>query len=310
MIDPVDWLAWLPESVSVASFFALIAAMLFATASHIISLALRDLDSRTCSMINIFGSVVLYWLLVPFLIDWSWMLTGAVVIFLSIGLFRPLLSSNLANAGNKMLGPTLSTTITATTPFFAIIMGVTFLNEKLSFEVGLGAVLVFVGVIIIATRRKSANKKDDEYSDWPWWALLLPVGAAFFRALAHMLTKVGMLIVPSAFFAGLLSYSVSFAVALGSDVFRKTPTLERIKSRGTKYAIISGVMNGVAIGCLNNALKLGDLVEVAPVASCSPVFTLLLSWLVFKRETLTLRLVLAVVLVVSGVVLVTLRGLF
>jgi len=240
--------------------------MLFACSSHIVSLALRDLDSRTCSMINIFGSVILYWVFVPFWLEWSWMLTGAALIFMSIGLFRPILSANLANAGNKMLGPT------------------------------------------IATRRKSAQGKAAEYSNWPWWALLLPVGAAFFRALAHMLTKIGMLLIPSAFFAGLLSYTVSLAVAVGSDQFRKTPTLERIRSRGTKFAIISGIMNGVAIGCLNSALKIGDLVEVAPIASSSPVFTLLLSWLVFKRETLTLRLVLAVILVVAGVVLVTLRG--
>lgn len=91
---------------------------------------------------------------------------------------------------------------------------------------------------------------------------------------------------------------------------RKTPTLERVRSRGTSYALVAGLLNGIAIGCLNLALSLGKLVEVAPVVSCSPVFTLLLSWLVFKREQLNIKLVIAVIIVVSGIVLVTLRDRF
>jgi len=295
------------ETFPLSSSLALLAAFGFATGAHVLSLAMRDLDSRTCSMINIFGSLVPYLVLAPFFVESSWWFTAGALVFASIGLFRPLFSSNLANAGNKLLGPTRQTTLSATTPLFGITMGVLFLNEKLTLPVVAGAALVVIGILIIATRkREGATGGGKPKDDWPWWALLLPIGAAFFRALAQLFTKFGLLLVPSPFFAGMLSYGVSFALALGTDMMRETPVRERIRSRGTKYALIGGAINGLAILALNSALHHGKLIEVAPITACSPVFTLIMSWLIFRREKLGIRLVLAVAFVVPGVALVSL----
>ena len=56
---------------------------------------------------------------------------------------------------------------------------------------------------------------------------------------------------------------------------------------------------------LHTALATGDLVMVAPLVSVSPVFVLLMSALVFRQETVGLRKVIGVALVVPGVVLIT-----
>ena len=44
--------------------------------------------------------------------------------------------------------------------------------------------------------------------------MLLPLGAAFFRAIGYPVTMIGFKELPDPFFAGLVSYSVSLLVAL------------------------------------------------------------------------------------------------
>ena len=68
----------------------------------------------------------------------------------------------------------------------------------------------------------------------------------------------------------------------------------------------SGVAMALAITALNQALLLGQIVVVVPVVSASPVFTMLLSILVFRRERVTGRLVAAVCVVVPSVIVIAL----
>jgi len=215
-----------------------------------------------------------------------------MLIFASIGLYRPFLSTNLANAANKRLGPTLSTTLSGTTPFFAAAMGLLILGEQLTPPILLGTTAIVVGVILISTRKKGV------VTGWPWWALLLPIGAAFFRALGNVMTKVGLEYIASPVFAGLVGYTSAFILAVFIDYRRNVNPLQEVRSRGTFWAVAAGTINGLSILSLNTALKHGSVIEVTPLVSVAPVFSLLLSWAVFRRETLTI--------VVSGVIMITL----
>ncbi len=53
---------------------------------------------------------------------------------------------------------------------------------------------------------------------------------------------------------------------------------------------------------------MGELIVVAPIVACTPLFTLVFGLLIFRQEIINRRVVLAVLLVVPGVVLITLRG--
>ena len=283
-----------------SSALALLSAFMFAMGAQFISIALRSLDSRTVSFFTIVTSMVIYWLIAPFTIEWHWWLTLAMLIFASIGVYRPFLSTNLANAGNKRLGPTLSTTLASTAPFFAAAMGLLILDEQLTTSTVLGTAAIVIGVILISTRKKGVIR------GWPWWALLLPIGAAFFRALGNVMTKVGLEFVASPVFAGLVGYTSAFIIALLVDYRRGVRPMSQVKSPGLPWAVAAGTINGLSILSLNIAIQHGSIVEVTPLVSCAPVFSLLLSWMVFRREQLTLRLICAVFVVVAGVVLITL----
>ncbi len=75
-------------------------------------------------------------------------------------------------------------------------------------------------------------------------------------------------------------------------------------AKSWRWFAAAGVANALSIQFLNNALFVGTLLSTVPIVSASPVFTMLLGWLVFGRETITWRTVATIALIVPGVILV------
>ncbi|MEO1846083.1 MAG: DMT family transporter [Pseudomonadota bacterium] len=277
---------------------AFASAFLFAVGVHLQNLGLKYGRSQTGALISMLGSTVLFWLFSPWFLQlWYWS-TSAVLIFALVGLFRPFLTSNFAIAGIRHLGPTLTSILASTAPVFAAFFAIVILGETLTIPLALGTLTIVLAIGMLA--RKSEAK-----STWPVWALALPIGAAVLRALGHALTKLGLDIVPDPLFAGLVSYSVSLVIALGSSLGQRKRAPARIRwTPGLLWFFCGGVVNGISIWSLNTALHLGEVVKIIPIVALSPVFTLLLGLFVFRRETLTLRIVLALLLIVPGVILV------
>jgi uncharacterized membrane protein len=275
---------------------ALCAALLFSFGIHFTRIGLRHADSRTGTLISIATATLLYWAAAPWFLERHYWLSPAVALFAAIGLFRPFVSSNLSMAGTKYLGATISSTLSATSPLFGVALGVVLLGEYFGLEIAIGTAAIVAGVVVLSWR-------DDVSRAWPWWALLLPIGAALLRSVAQALAKVGMESLPSPYFVGLVGYSVSLLVALADHSRRGTPSSAVLK-RGCGWFALTGASYGLAILCLNSALNCGRLSVVAPIIACAPLFTLLLGISLFHERAVTARVVLAVLLVVPGVVLV------
>jgi drug/metabolite transporter (DMT)-like permease len=277
---------------------AFASAFLFAVGVQLQNLGLKYGRSQTGALISMLGSTVLFWLFSPWFLQlWYWG-TSAVVIFALVGVFRPFLTSNLAISGIRHLGPTLTSILASTAPVFAAFFAIVILGETLTIPIALGTLTIVLAIGLLA--RKSEAK-----STWPVWALALPVGAAVLRALGHALTKLGLDIIPDPLFAGLVSYSVSLVIALGSALGQRKRTPARLRwTPGLLWFFCGGIVNGISIWSLNTALNMGDVVKIIPIVALSPVFTLLLGLFVFRRETLTLRIGLALLLIVPGVILV------
>ncbi len=279
---------------------SLTAALLFATGIQFARFGLIHIDSRSATLIQIGAATLLYWIAAPFFVE-AWFFTApAVALLAAIGLFRPFLSANLAMAGTRLLGPTISSTLSSTAPIFGVFLGVLVLGESLTLPVAAGAMGVVLGVACLSW-------KGDVSRSWPLWALALPVGAAFLRTLAQMFAKVGMESIPSPFFVGLVGYTVSFAIAL-LTTRRLEGETERLFKPGSGWLAITGLCYGFAILALNTALQCGQLVVVSPIVACSPLFSLLLGWLVFREKMIDRRVVLAVALVVPSVAMIALLG--
>lgn len=283
-------------------WFALTSALLFALGAHFQNLGLQRVRSDRGAAISITSSAVFFWLMAPFLLvgaNWS---QSAVWIFVLIGLFRPAVSANLAVAGLRYLGPTLASTLSSTAPLFATALGVLWLGESLTWAAALGT-LGIIAAVVVLTRRSARGA-----ATWPLWALALPVGAAAVRSVGHVLSKIGLDSIPDPYFAGLVGFSVSALVM--AVVQRLRPGTQPVSWRGggPYWFVAAGVIMGTSILSLNTALMRGQIVTVVPIVACSPVFTMLLSVLVFRREKLTARIVLAVFVVVPSVVLIALSA--
>ena len=152
--------------------FALASAFLFAVGGQLQFIGLSSIDPRSGTMISIATSALFYWVLSPFLLDGSHWTQPAVLIFILVGLFRPSVSANLSVAAIRHLGPTLSSTLSATAPIFGATMGVLWLGEILTWPVALGTAGVITAIILLSREGARAAKT------WPLWALSLPIGAA------------------------------------------------------------------------------------------------------------------------------------
>jgi drug/metabolite transporter (DMT)-like permease len=280
---------------------SLAAAFLFATGIQFARVGLEHVDTRTATLTQIGAAALIYWISAPFFVEAWFFASPAILLLAAIGLFRPFLSANLAMAGTRLLGPTISSTLSATAPIFGVFLGVLVLGESLTLAVMGGALGIVLGVACLSW-------KGDVERAWPLWALALPVASAALRTLAQMFAKIGMESIPSPFFVGLVGYSVSFAIALIAVLVPAGRRPERLWTPGSKWLVVTGSCYAFAILSLNTALQCGQLVVVSPIVACSPIFTLMLGRLAFRERGIDRRVVLAVVLVVPSVVVIALTG--
>jgi len=286
---------WLPVVLSLTSAF------LFAVGVQFQHIGLSDVHSRAGTAITIASSAFFYWLFSPFLLDPSNFLKSAVIIFVLVGVFRPSLSANFAVAATRYLGPTLSSTLSSTSPLFGAALGVWWLGEVFTWQIAVGTMGIIVAVVIL-----SLGKARDLNADWPLWALALPIGAAMIRSMAHVFSKIGMDDIPDPYFAGLVGFSVSALITTSSLRFGPKMPAVPWKTNGPRWFAAAGLMFGSAIMSLNTALLYGTITVVVPMTALSPIFSMLLSIFIFKRERLTARIVIAVLIVVPSVIFITL----
>ncbi|MFT5172547.1 MAG: DME family drug/metabolite transporter [Gammaproteobacteria bacterium] len=282
---------------------ALIAALLFGTGMQFTRLGLRSVDSQRGTLLTIASSTLAYWLAAPWLLEWSYWSSSVVWLFLIVGVFRPFLSSNLSLAGTAMLGPTISSTLSSTAPFFSLTFGVLLLDEELSLRTVLGTVAIVAGVGLLARQRG----KQQSGAAWPLWALALPIGAAVIRVAAHLAAKVGMEVIPSAYFVGVVSCSASLLMALANNYRRGTSLRGLTHTTDSWWFVITGVINAAAVFTLNLSLQRGDLSVVGPIVSCEPIFVMLIGALFFHQRNLRPSVIVSVLVVVMGVVLISIR---
>jgi DME family drug/metabolite transporter len=283
-----------------APLYALASAFLFALSNHFSNRGLERSDARSGTLVSIATSAVAYWAFAPFFLEgWYW-LTTAAVMFAIVGIIRPAISTTLAISSIKMMGPTLTSSLTAATPIFGSIFAILVLGERLSLPVAIGTLAVVAGAAVAAWNPKGLKRT------WPLWAIALPLGATLIRATGHIVTKYGLLEVDSPSFAVLVGNSVSLGTAVLAYKWQQRPFSGM--GSGNRWFVAAGIANALSLQFLNNALSVGDVVAVVPIVSATPVFTLLLGLLYFGRETITWRTAATMALIVPGVILVALSA--
>lgn len=279
---------------------ALTCAFLFALGGQVQSVGLQTMEARTGTMVSIGANAAFYWMLAPWLLDPSHFLKAAIIYFILIGLIRPAISANLAVAALRHIGPTLTTTLSSTSPLFGAAIGVLMLDEMLTWQIVIGTIGIILAIISLALKDKAAPVT------FPLWALALPIGAAFIRSLGHGITKIGMVEIPDPYFAAMIGASVSFFITFTLWAIKSERKAISFASHGPYWFMSAGVIYGIALICLNTALLFGEIITVVPIVASAPVFSMLMSIFIFRRERVTLRIFFAVAVVMMSVVFISL----
>ena len=288
------------DPVFIAAAIAIAVSINFGVASHIQHIALDHMDVATGTLVNIATTALIFWVLSPLYLVPETLLTAPVAYLWSAGLIVPSVSITFATLSVKTIGPGLTTGLAATSPIFSMAIAVLFLGETVTGSILAGTLFVMGGIMLIAAFRSRQTA-----SSWPLWAISLPLIAALARGIAHPLMKLGLNGLPSPLTAGLVSTSVSLIVLslvrLGAR--RGLPAW----NRGYLWFALCGVINGFGIVGLGIALNIGSVIIVSPLVATTPVFTLLMGYVIFRREAITWPTVAAIALIIFGCVLIILR---
>lgn len=280
------------------TLLALLASLHFAVGALLVKKGLHQTDSISGTVISIATSLVIFGIAALFTVTRAEWGSPAIWIFATIGLLRPALSTMLAYEAKHRLGPTISTTIEAASPLFAVMGGILILSEPADMRTLIGACGVVLGIMLLALRGGGS-------AHWSLLALIFPLGAALIRSGAHVGARWGLTLLPNVVLTGLIAYGVSFLIASGIAYLGRNVLNTRRSVRGWKWFILAGCANSGAIFTLNTALMLGNVSRVSPLIATYPLFTLILSALFYREEQITRHMVLAVILVVPSVMLIT-----
>ena len=101
-----------------APALALLSAACLGSALIVNHRGLRHATSYVGARISLSTSFVLWWVLAPVLLDFSSWHAGAALVFALVGLFYPGAVTVLTNESNRLLGPTLTGTISSPSLMF------------------------------------------------------------------------------------------------------------------------------------------------------------------------------------------------
>ena len=276
-----------------SAFWALAAAAGLGAAMVTTRLGLRYATPLAGAAIGVPSTTLALWCLAPFLLDAGGFNLAAAGIFALVGLFFPAAVTLLTYTGNQRMGPTITSSVSCTTPMFALAGAILFLGEALTAGNVLGTGAIVFGMLVLTWTDGARTR------GWPLWAIALPFAAAALRAVAQVLIKAGLALWASPYAAGLIGYSVSAAVILIAA--RAGAPRAASERRATPWFVATGLLNGGSVFLMYIALAKGQVSTVSPIVATYPLFTLVLSLAFPRQERVSTRLTLGAVITVAGV---------
>lgn len=280
--------------------FATGAASLFGAQAIFGKRGLAYVDAQAGAMITIGVSAAVYWLLAPALLRAEYWLHPALWVFVANGCIHPMFSMYLSFEANRHMGPTVSSTVAATAPLFATAGAAAALGEAPAPAILAGMALTVGGIMALSWSGRGQART------WALSALAFPTGAALVRATNFVLGRYGMELLPVPYFAGLVSFTVSFAGSVLLYHHRHGRLPLRLPLEGLRWNAYGGLCVAGAILCMYAALGSGLVAVVSPIVAAYPLFTLAYS-LLFRQEVLSGRVLLGVLLVIGGVVWISVQ---
>jgi len=216
-----------------------------------------------------------------------------------VGIFVPGVARFFMFKGMERLGASITSCLTNSTPLFATLFAIAFLQERPTVTNLLGTFSIVSGIIALSWKGSSKT--------WHTGDLLFPLTAAFLFAARDNLVRFGLLHIDSPIVGAAIAATTSFVtMSVVYLAFEKKQPLGASAPNGFKLFAISGFMNFLSYLFAYTALSMERVSLISPLVNGSSLFILPLSALFLKGvEQLTPRKIGAVFLVILGVFLIS-----
>lgn len=269
----------------------------------------RGLESGGNWMANtltvLFIRVVLFW---SILLVVSGNLSGVVRglslptvgIFVVTGVLAAGVGQLAFYVGVDRVGSSVASTVTNVRPLFAVLLGASFLGERVTALMGVGVLVLIVGLFLLSTSRGG------DISGWQTRDLVFPLVAAGAFASGNVLRRFGLSTTSVTVLQALAINDLAALFAILGYAIVRRPVASSPSRRSYEYFVLSGLTVAIAMFLLFEALDRGPVSVVDPLLGTTPLFTALFTYLFLRGlERITKRFLVGAVFMVLGVVLIT-----
>jgi drug/metabolite transporter (DMT)-like permease len=282
-----------------AILFGLFASLWFALSMVLINRGVLVIDYFRGLLTNLGVNALFLWLYIWLFVDRVELWLPANLIFVLVGIFVPGVARFFMFKGMERLGASITSCLTNSTPLFATLFAVSFLQEHPSSTNLLGTFSIVAG--IVALNWKGSSKT------WRSRDLLFPLSAAFLFAARDNMVRFGLLKIYSPLVGATIAATTSLVtMALLYLLFEDKKPLQATASKGFRLFAAAGFLNFLSYAFAYTALSMERVSLISPLINGSSLFVLPLSALLLKDvETLTARKIGATMLVIVGVFLIS-----
>jgi len=284
-----------------SSVLALASAALFAGNALCVRWALGGASPITIAAVSIGTNMVVLWLGAALSGALAQALRAEAVIFLVAGAIAPALARTTMYQSIQLIGVSRSAIISNTTPLFTAILAVPLLGEHVSWRLGVGTLLIVSGVALTLRRKEP---KDAEGSRGSRVGTLLALNTAVMASVSFMLRKMGLRLLHHPVLASALTMTGAMLALLPFIALRYRQDPLRIDRGSLWYVIAAGVLSTGGFMSYFEALDLGEVVRVTPLANTTPLFAIVLLRMFRQAESVTASIIVGAILAVAGILFV------
>ena len=276
---------------------ALASALMSAASTVLISRGLRRYGPYTGAWINLAVGTACVWIAVLLAGGVGRPTLAGVAYFALAGLIGTVGGRLLRFMSIETVGASISAALINLNPLVSSGLAILLLGERVTLPVAFGTLVIVAGTTLLSVGGRHAGVRPIH--------LVLPLTSATCFGVVAVLRKIGL-----SGMAPIPGFAVNVTAALVAYtaflVASRQSALMVCRGRSLVYFAAAGVAENVGVCLVVLALSVGTVSVVAPLASVSPIFVLVLSFFFLRGiEMLNRRIVVGTLLIVSGVYLLT-----
>ena len=282
------------------SGLAILSAILSALAVVLIARRTKNSNPLNISIIITFTSLIVMLPLSVVLTDFSGINAEAILLFAISGALTPGLTRLFYYTGLKNLGSSINSSVFSFYPIYGAFLAALFLNETLTVGNWLGIGAIISGVIIVQMSCKSNTCASSGLKEWSF-----PIIGGILFSISAILTKAALDLFSAPFLGVTITHFFALIPYVAFLIFNKKSRNEFSARRNLGLFWVAGIGLALAWILAFSALSFDSVTVVVPLRSTESLFIAFFAFFFLKQqESLSLKLLSGVLMVVLGIILV------